>query len=151
MLLLERYMIWVHFYVIKIGLIKIEEKNLIIICTTAIIITLLFSTTVLFLNNINNSVNNSINENNTNNTNSMDNSTTNTTKSTSKTTSKDTSSKSSSFSSDTINGEKITGIYPSYDEDYERIATATNKYYRNKKTGVIYKRHLDDDGVYRYY
>ena len=140
MLLLERYMIWVHFYVIKIGLIKMEEKNLIIICTTAIIITLLFSTTVLFLNNINNSVNNSINENNTNNT-----------KSTSKTTSKDTSSKSSSFSSDTINGEKITGIYPSYDEDYERIATATNKYYRNKKTGVIYKRHLDDDGVYRYY
>ena len=95
--------------------------------------------------------NSSINENNTNNTNSMDNSTNNTTKSTSKTTSKDTSSKSSSFSSDTINGEKITGIYPSYDEDYERIATATNKYYRNKKTGVIYKRHLDDDGVYRYY
>ena len=47
--------------------------------------------------------------------------------------------------------KKITGIYPSYDEDYERIATATNKYYRNKKTGVIYKRHLDDDGVYRYY
>ena len=130
---------------------RINRKNLIIICTTAIIITLLFSTTVLFLNNINNSVNNSINENNTNNTNSMDNSTTNTTKSTSKTTSKDTSSKSSSFSSDTINGEKITGIYPSYDEDYERIATATNKYYRNKKTGVIYKRHLDDDGVYRYY
>lgn len=151
MLLLERYSDISTFSCNKNRFDKNGRKNLIIICTTAIIITLLFSTTVLFLNNINNSVNNSINENNTNNTNSMDNSTTNTTKSTSKTTSKDTSSKSSSFSSDTINGEKITGIYPSYDEDYERIATATNKYYRNKKTGVIYKRHLDDDGVYRYY
>ncbi|WP_323735868.1 Ig-like domain-containing protein [Methanosphaera sp. ISO3-F5] len=56
------------------------------------------------------------------------------------------------ITSTTIFGDKIEIRYDfGPDPNIERIGTRTNSYMRNKKTGEIYKRHLDYDGVYRYY
>ena len=53
-----------------------------------------------------------------------------------------------------IEGEKITYRNPNYlgeDSGLEEFSTSTTKYIKQKSTGKIAKRHLDDDGVYRYY
>ena len=137
-----------------------EQKNLIIICITAIICVAILSTTLILLNTSDNALskNNTTVENDTltpsNETNTTVNTTDNATQKSSskKSGTKKTSKKSGSSSKDTINGEKVVERHNfAGDPNVEYIGTKNNIYLKDKTTGKTYKRHLDDDGVYRYY
>lgn len=111
---------------------------------------------MLFLNNQNSYENNNQSMNNSNNTTNITNTTTNDT--TNNNDKVSTSSKSTNNNPESddeyIEGKKITYRNKNYmgeDSGLEEFSTNEDKYIKQKSTGKIAKRHLDDDGVYRYY
>ena len=129
-----------------------REKNIIIICVTLILCVCLVCGTLLLTHNGNQDNNTNNTTNNTTTVNSTINNTNNTTTTITKTSnSKPSSKKSSSSSSNNyIQGNKIESSWD-VDEDTQRINTKNDIYYKNKKTGQTRKRHLDSDGMFRYY
>ena len=130
-----------------------RENRLIIICVTIIVCVALVCGTIFLTYNSNqeNKTNNTTNNNTTVNSTVNDTNNTNNTTTTETSSSKSSGKKSSSSSSNKyIEGNKIESSWD-VDEDTQRINTKGDIYYKNKKTGQTSKRHLDSDGVYRYY
>jgi len=126
---------------------------MIIICVTVIVCVCLVCGTMLLTYNGNqeNNTNNTTNNNTTFNSTINDTNNTNTTTTTKTSNSKSSSKKSSTSSSNGyIEGNKIESSWD-VDEDTQRINTKNDIYYRDKKTGQTRKRHLDSDGMFRYY
>jgi len=127
---------------------KMKEKNLIILCSVIVLCMLVISGMIILSSN--NSQNNSNNEtevtiNITNNTTENNNSTVSTKQQT-------TSKKSNNKKEDTntIEGDEIT-IQHDMGDDMEYIGTENNVYFKNKKTGITYRREKEPgSGVYDY-
>ena len=133
-----------------------RTKELTIICTTIIIVTMIICGSILYINYTNtDNTTNSTNESTLNNT------TTNTSQNNTVDTStpKDNNQQNTKDSVDTdsdgyIDGKEITFRNKNFlgeDSDLEQFSTSEDMYIKQKSTGKIAKRHLDDDGVYRYY
>ncbi|WP_455645539.1 hypothetical protein [Methanosphaera sp.] len=131
-----------------------KSTSLAIIGVTIIVVALIFSVTAYKLSEsetpeITN--NTSLNmTNNTTTTNQTSSVTANSTTSTVEDTSTSSSQDNYELTSTTVNGETIEERHY-VDDSTEYIGTASTIYYRDTSTDILYKRHLDDDGVYRYY
>lgn len=114
--------------------------------------------TMLLLNSQNSNDNKNQSMNNSNNTTNITNNTTTNNMTNENTNKVSSNSKSSNNNPETddeyIEGKKITYRNKNYmgeDSGLEEFSTNEAKYIKQKSTGKIAKRHLDDDGVYRYY
>ena len=123
-----------------------KTRELMIICMTLVIITLIICTSILYINHTNtdNSNNNNTSQNITNNNTTTEKSATTAQKSQSRDTDED----------GYIDGNQITYRNKNYlgeDSGLEQFMTHKDVYLKQKSSGRIAKRHLDNDGVYRYY
>ncbi|OED30392.1 hypothetical protein [Methanosphaera sp. WGK6] len=131
-----------------------KSTSLAIIGVTIIVVALIFSVTAYKISESetpeitnNTSINRTNNTTTTNQTSIVtDNSTTSTVEDTSTSMSQD----NYVLTGNTVNGETIEERHYMSD-GIEYIGTASTIYYRDASTDILYKRHLDDDGVYRYY
>ena len=128
-----------------------RTKELTIICITIILVVLLVCGSIVYITLTNED--NSSRDNQTNNDSNVTVSPSPTTKSSSS------SQQSNTNSVDTdedgyIDGKKINYRNEKFlgeDSDLEQFSTSDDLYIKQKSTGKIAKRHLDDDGAYRYY